>query len=45
MKENEKWIRYEKGKVYFTRELERKIFFFLTLIMLSAGVMFKIGLL
>ena len=45
MEENKKNIRYEKGRIYMTREAERKLFFFLTVIMLAAGVMFKAGLL
>ncbi len=45
MAEDKKGIRYEAGRIYLTREVERKIFFFLTLIMLLGGAMFKAGLL
>ena len=44
MKDLGKGIHWEKGRVYFTRVMERKIFFFLTVIMLAAGVAFKAGL-
>ena len=40
----EKIIQYENGKIYFSREVERKFFFILTLIMLFAGLLVKIGL-
>lgn len=43
MKDDPKEIRYEHGRFYFTRSVERKLFFFLTLAMLVAGVMFKAG--
>ena len=45
MKTDPKTIRYEKGRIYFSRQAERKMFFFLTLVMLAAGLMFKAGLL
>lgn len=34
----QKQIRLEKGVVYFTTTFERRIFFFLTLVMLGAGL-------
>lgn len=39
-----KRVIYENGKVYFSREAERKIFFALTLIMLLTGILSKLGL-
>jgi hypothetical protein len=44
MKDDIKEVRYKHGRFYFTRAVERKLFFFLTLAMLAAGVMFKAGL-
>ena len=32
------------GRIYFTKALERKIFFFLTIVMLGFGVIYKTGL-
>ena len=43
--EPENPIHCEKGRIYFTRRLERKIFFVLTLFMLGAGILYKLGLL
>ena len=37
-------IRFENGKIYFTREMERKFFFILTMIMLLAGGVSASGL-
>ncbi|MDY6878796.1 MAG: hypothetical protein V2J25_14050 [Desulfatiglans sp.] len=42
-KQKKTWIR-EEGKIYFTRETEKRIFFGLTLIMLLLGILAKIGL-
>ena len=39
-----KSIRYGNGRIYFTREMERKFFFILTLIMLLAGAVSASGL-
>jgi hypothetical protein len=36
-------FRVESGKIYFTRATERRIFFVLTIAMLTAGVMIKLG--
>ncbi len=36
-------FKVENGKIYFTRAAERKIFFVLTIAMLTAGVMIKLG--
>lgn len=32
------------GKIYFTKETERRVFFVMTLIMLIFGIMYRIGL-
>ena len=32
---------FKGGKLFFTKELERRIFFFMTLIMLASGVVVK----
>jgi hypothetical protein len=37
-------FRMQDGKLYFTREAERRIFFVLTLLMLAAGVMIRMGM-
>lgn len=42
--EQKKILLHDKGKIYFSKETERKIFFFLTLIMLLTGVLVKAGL-
>jgi hypothetical protein len=39
-----KVIRYKNGKIYFSRETERKFFFILTVIMLLMGLFAKVGL-
>ncbi len=39
-----KVIRYKNGKIYFSRETERKFFFILTVIMLLVGLFAKVGL-
>ncbi|MGD9876687.1 hypothetical protein [Desulfococcus sp.] len=38
-----KAVRHEAGVTYFTREAERRLFFFLTIIMLILGIIYKIG--
>ena len=42
--EQKKVIRYKNGKMYFSRETERKFFFILTVIMLLLGLFAKVGL-
>ena len=32
---------FKDGKLFFTKELERRIFFFMTLFMLASGVVVK----
>ncbi len=44
LEEPEKPICYEKGRIYFTRRIERKVFFALTLVMLGAGLLYRLGL-
>lgn len=39
-----KLIVYKEGKFYFTKEAERTFFFILTIIMLTAGILFKLGI-
>lgn len=31
------------GVTYYTREIERKVFFVLTIVMLAFGILYKIG--
>ena len=38
-------LRLEDGRIYFSRGVERKFFFSLTVIMLLLGILFKLGLL
>jgi hypothetical protein len=33
---------FRDGKLYFTKETERRIFFFMTLIMLASGAVIKL---
>jgi hypothetical protein len=40
-----KMIIYENGRFYFTKMAERKFYFVLTLIMLVAGILYKMGIL
>ncbi len=44
MDKQKKPLFYEKGKFYFTSQLERKFYFGLTIIMLSLGILAKAGL-
>jgi len=44
LEEPENPLHYENGRIYFTRRLERKIFFVLTLFMLGAGILYKLGI-
>jgi hypothetical protein len=37
--------RFENGKIYFSRSAEQRFFFALTVIMLLAGILYKLGLL
>jgi hypothetical protein len=38
-------LRVEKGKVYFSRDTERKFYFALSLIVFLAGLFYKLGIL
>jgi len=42
--ESQKMIQYKSGKTYFSRQVERKFFFILTIIMLLLGLLAKAGL-
>ncbi|MEA3231340.1 MAG: hypothetical protein U9Q05_06260 [Thermodesulfobacteriota bacterium] len=44
LKKENKPLIFENGKVYFSKETERKFYFLLTLIMLLAGILYKVGL-
>lgn len=39
-----KSFRIEEGKIYFSKQTERKFFFIMTIIMLIAGIFAKTGL-
>lgn len=43
-KEENKEILYENGRIYYRGSTERKIYFFLTLLMLILGIFYKTGL-
>jgi len=40
----EKIVRFEDGKMYFSKESERFFFFWLTIFMLILGIFYKTGL-
>ena len=40
--DNRRWY-YEDGRLYFSKDTERKFFFALTIIMLALGAGFKLG--
>ena len=44
MDKEKKLLLYEEGKFYFSKQLERKFYFGLTIIMLSLGILAKVGL-
>ena len=44
LKKENKPLIFENGKIYFSKENERRFYFLLTLIMLLAGVLYKVGL-
>ena len=44
MDEQKKLLLYENGKIYFTRETERKFYFVLMIIMAILGILAKAGL-
>jgi hypothetical protein len=41
--QGQKKLRFENGRIYFSRAAERKLFFGLTLIMLLLGILFQLG--
>ena len=43
-KEKKAPVVYRNGRLYFTKEFERKLFFVLTVIMMLWGALAKIGL-
>lgn len=45
MKKPEKPFCYHEGRLYFSRQLERRVFFFMTVAMLVWGLLEKIGIL
>ena len=38
-------LKFDNGKIYFSKDAERKFFFVLTLIGLAVGACFKLGIL
>lgn len=38
-------LRVEKGKIYFSREAERKFYFALSLMIFLTGLLYKLGIL
>lgn len=38
-------LKFENGKLYFSKDAERRFYFILTLIVLGVGACFKLGLL
>lgn len=43
--DSRKWFVYQDGRFYFTRLAERKFYFILTVAMLLAGILYKLGVL
>ncbi|GBC60553.1 hypothetical protein DENIS_1510 [Desulfonema ishimotonii] len=39
-----KYMTVRDGRIYFTRDAERNFYFILTLIMMVAGILYKLGL-
>jgi len=38
-------VRFENGKMYFSKTAERRFYFGMTIIMLLAGIFYKLGVL
>jgi hypothetical protein len=38
-------LRFENGRMYINRDAERKFYFFLTVVILVAGLLYKLGIL
>jgi hypothetical protein len=43
--QKKKMLMIENGKIYFSKDLERKFFLVLTIALLLSGLMYKIGVL
>ncbi|QTA83028.1 Uncharacterized protein dnl_54210 [Desulfonema limicola] len=43
-KQGTKILVFKHGRTYFTKEGERRFYFFLTLLMLLSGILYKIGI-
>ncbi len=43
MHENIRAVHHEKGVTYYSREIERRVFFYLTIAMLGLGILYKVG--
>jgi len=39
-----RWFVYEDGRLYFSTRTERRVLFVLTLVMLAAGALVKLGI-
>lgn len=37
------WVRVENGKIFFSRAAERKFYFYLTLVLILTGLIYKLG--
>lgn len=42
-KKQKKLVYYKDGKLWFTKDAEKKIFFFMTIIMLVAGIYYFVA--
>jgi hypothetical protein len=42
IRKKEKMLRFENGKIYFSKTAERKFYFGMTIIMLLAGMFYKL---
>jgi NADH:ubiquinone oxidoreductase subunit 2 (subunit N) len=42
--QNEALLHFREGKIYFSRQTERRFFFALTVMMLILGLCFKLGI-
>ena len=42
--QNETLLHFREGKIYFSRQTERRFFFALTVMMLMLGLCFKLGI-
>ena len=41
---HEKAVCYKNGKIYYSKDAEKKLFFILTIMMLLAGILVKAGI-